>query len=122
MKVCPMWGHRLAVRCCAAQHVRALQSCLDDVQVAEMMAKVAEQVREAEEEAERRGPVLTALQDLASMRTECAWLASYEKDDARFKVRFQRQSSAMCSSLRACMWIHIHGWWPRGFLHLGLPH
>ncbi|CAL5229870.1 g13281 [Coccomyxa viridis] len=56
-------------------------------QVAEMMAKVAEQVREAEEEAERRGPVLTALQDLASMRTECAWLASYEKDDARFKGR-----------------------------------
>ena len=50
------------------------------------MAKVAEQVREAEEEAERRAPVLDALQDIAAMRAECAWLASYETDSARFKV------------------------------------
>ena len=50
------------------------------------MAKVAEQVREAEEEAERRAPILDALQEVASMRAECAWLASYEKDSARFKV------------------------------------
>ena len=58
------------------------------LQVAEVMAKVAEQVRDAEEEAERRAPNLDALQDIASMRAECAWLASYEKDSARFKVCF----------------------------------
>lgn len=57
-----------------------------DVQVAEVMARVAEQVRDAQEEAERRAPILDALQEIGAMRAECAWLASYEKDDARFKV------------------------------------
>ena len=48
---------------------------------------MAEQVRDAEEEAERRAPILHALQEIASTRAECAWLAAYEKDSARFKVR-----------------------------------
>ena len=58
----------------------------DAMQEAEVMAKVGEQVRNAEDEAERRIGVLGALEGIASMRAECAWLASYEKDDARFKV------------------------------------
>ena len=64
------------------------------------MAKVAEQVREAEDEAERRNPILNALQDITSMRAECAWLASYEKDDARFKVGSQH--CALPSHLLVC--------------------
>ncbi len=71
------------------------------------MAKVAEQVREAEDEAERRSPILTGLQDFTSMRTECAWLASYEKDDARFKVRSQNQGGSLCSPLQARTWTHM---------------
>ena len=51
-----------------------------------MMSKVAEQVREAQDEAERRAPILEVLQGIAAMRTECAWLATYEADEGRFKV------------------------------------
>ena len=96
MGICTTGSQRSADR----HHLRALQSCLDAMQVAEVMAKVAEQVREAEDEAERRSPILTALQDLTSMRTECAWLASYEKDDARFKVCFQHKSLSFSISAK----------------------
>ena len=75
-----------------------MHDACDGLQVAEVMAKVAEQVRDAEEEAERRAPILDMLQEIASMRAECAWLASYEKDSARFKV---------CSMLRAAGMQHI---------------
>ena len=67
------------------------------MQMAEVMARVAEQVREAEDEAERRSPILTALEDIACMRTECAWLAAYEKDDARFKAGLRQAPSLLCS-------------------------
>jgi hypothetical protein len=66
--------------------LRGFRRRLSAVQVADVMAKVAEQVREAQDEAERRAPILEALQGIAAMRTECAWLASYEADEGRFKV------------------------------------
>ena len=84
----------------AKHFAEPLQSFLGAVQVAEVMAKVAEQVREAEDEAERRSPILNALQDITSMHAECAWLASYEKDDARFKVGSQH--SALPYNLLVC--------------------
>ena len=84
----------------AAPCARKTPSFLNAMQVAGVLAKVAEQVREAEDEAERRSSLLTALQDIASMRSECAWLASYEKDDGRFKVGSQQQATSVCKSLR----------------------
>lgn len=80
-----------------------LLSFPDAMQVAEVMAKVGEQVRNAEDEAERRSGVLGALEDIASMRAECAWLASYEKDDARFKVSF---ISSFCQQTLCHSWCY----------------
>lgn len=90
---------------------RGIEGAMHDcAQVAEVMAKVAKQVRDAQEEAERRAPILEALKELESMRTECAWLASYETDDSRFKV---------CASHKACR--SLSGTLPRGCCPLAGP-
>ena len=61
-------------------------------QVAEVLAKVVKQVSDAEAEAERRGGILAAIDELQSMRAECAWLTEYDRDDSRYKVRSQQRA------------------------------
>ncbi len=56
-------------------------------QVAEVLAKVVKQVSAAEAEAERRSGILDAIEELQTMRAECSWLAEYDRDDSRYKVR-----------------------------------
>ena len=55
--------------------------------MAEVLAKVVKQVSDAEAEAERRSGILAAIDDLQTMRAECAWLTEYDRDDSRYKVR-----------------------------------
>ena len=56
-------------------------------QVAEQLAKVAQQVVDAEAEAARREGLLRAVEELQGARAECAWLTAYDADDARYKAR-----------------------------------
>ena len=55
-------------------------------QVAEQLAKAVKQVADAEAEAARRGALLRAAEELQGARAECAWLAAYDADDARYKA------------------------------------
>lgn len=64
-----------------------LKGAYQHEQVAEVLAKVARQVQDAEAEAERRRDILQAIDELQAMRAECTWLAGYDRDDSRLSYR-----------------------------------
>lgn len=68
-------------------------------QVAEVLAKVAKQVQDAEAEADKRRNILQAIEDLQAMRAECKWLVDYDRDDTRlsYRVSITEAARAYCA-------------------------
>jgi len=57
------------------------------LQVSDILARVLRQLSAAVDETEGRQPVLAAVAALEEAQIEAAWLAEYEEDPHRFKVR-----------------------------------
>jgi hypothetical protein len=57
--------------------------------VSDVLAMVLRQLADANEKADRRSAVLARVAELESQKEELDWLAAYEADEDRYKVRSQ---------------------------------